>query len=70
MWERRRQLCFLALGPELWQEVEPWEVLCAMPSNKGRRSRKAICEGQQLMGGIIDEMIRPVHLRVNARDGE
>jgi hypothetical protein len=29
-----------------------------MPSNKGRRSQKAIREGQQLMGGIIDEMIR------------
>jgi hypothetical protein len=31
-----------------------------MPSNKGRRSQnqKAIREGQQLVGGIIDEMIR------------
>jgi hypothetical protein len=29
-----------------------------MPSNKGRRFQKAIREGQQLMGGIIDEMIR------------
>ena len=31
---------------------------CAMPSNTGRRSQKAIHEEQQLMGGIIDEMIR------------
>jgi hypothetical protein len=29
-----------------------------MPSNTGRRSQKAIREEQQLMGGIIDEMIR------------
>ena len=29
-----------------------------MPSNKVRRSQKAIREQQQLMGGIIDEMIR------------
>jgi hypothetical protein len=29
-----------------------------MPSNKGRRSQKAIREGQKPMGGIIDEMIR------------